>query len=275
MPNLYDMKGRKMSAILDKVAEKMTPEIGEEIEQDPKILDVMLEAAREHLDKNPFEMTVEDQLVALRLANEEESAANPDWVRIPEEDFARLAAEAPAWPRGRHAYRSFRIRFGEGKEGIAKTFGAHYARIQRVFGEGYWHWQLDFPPFTKNKERQLYLGYPNSAHEPAIEWVLGDLDIKRTHDGAAAISRGRPLADEMLVIAWLFSDMIRVLVSTDLLRHIAKGYEIYTPFPGGEGKGVISHMYFDGDGSGVKVYNGLKIPGIGVDTGHRYPFLSA
>jgi len=136
MANLFDMKGGKMLAVLSKVAERMTPEIGEEIDRGPKLVDAMMEAARQYLEKNPFEMSVALQLAILRRANHEEK-----W-GITEEDFIRLVKTAPAWPKGRHAYRSFRIRFGEGSDGVALTFERHVARIKWAFGEKcFWRWE--------------------------------------------------------------------------------------------------------------------------------------
>ncbi|MFA6430016.1 MAG: hypothetical protein WCV84_06020, partial [Patescibacteria group bacterium] len=132
MANLFGMKGGKMLSILGKVAERMTPELGEAIDADPKLVDVMTEALMLHLDysRNPFEMSVVQTLDACRRVNEAEAGCNPYWEKIPEKIFTRLATSAPPWPRGRHMYRSLRIRFGEGDEGVAKTFEAHAARIR-------------------------------------------------------------------------------------------------------------------------------------------------
>ncbi len=87
-----------------------------------------IEQQRCLLGKNPYEMTVEQQLTALRRANDEEK-----W-GLTEDDFARLASSAPVWPKGKSAYRSFRIRFGEGDDGVADLRGAlrpHPARLRR------------------------------------------------------------------------------------------------------------------------------------------------
>ena len=82
--------------------------------------------------KNVFEQTVEVQLAALRSANDQEN-----W-KIPEETFAHLVQTAPAWPEGRLTFRSFRIRFGAGDEGVAQTFEAHVSRIRALFGDRFW-----------------------------------------------------------------------------------------------------------------------------------------
>lgn len=166
-------------------------------------------------DKNPYEMTVEQQIGALILANYEEK-----W-GIPEEDFARLVATAPAWPKGEHAYRSFRIRFGEWGEGVALTFERQLARITSVFGEsGFWYRRF----LTDRKRLRLLKG--NQTHKPVIEWIVADLDTHRKRDSVTAVRGPKSLADELLVIAWLFPDMIRAIDYDKLPGLLAAGYEV-------------------------------------------------
>ncbi len=179
------------------------------------------------VDKNPYEMTVEQQLTALRRANDEEK-----W-GITEEDFARLASTAPAWPKGKHAYRSFRIRFGEGDEGVAKTFEAHCARIKHVFGEknfrrlGLLH--SDKAPYKGEPVERLRLLNGNHTHKACVEWIVADLDTYRKRESVTVVRGSGSLADEQLVIAWLFWGMICAIDHNQRLGLFAAGYEVNTP----------------------------------------------
>lgn len=178
-------------------------------------------------DKNPYQMTVEDQLSALRRANDEEK-----W-GLTEEDFTRLASTAPAWPKGKHAYRSLRIRFGEGSDGVAKTFEAHYARIQHVFGEGrYWRWELlhSAPvPYEGKPVERLRLLSGNDTHKACAEWIVADLDTHRKRKSVEAVRGPQSLADELLVIAWMFPEMIRAIDFDEMPGLFAGGYEVNAP----------------------------------------------
>src|SRR3989338_9163676 len=80
-------------------------------------------------EKNLYELPIEVKLAALRRANEEEG-----W-GIPIENINYLAETVPTLPKGRFVFLSFRIRFGEGDEGVALTFERHAKRIKEVFGE--------------------------------------------------------------------------------------------------------------------------------------------
>jgi hypothetical protein len=112
---------------------------------------------------------------------------------LTEADFSRLAETAPAWPQGKHAYRSFRIRFGEGDDGVAKTFEAHYARIMHVFGEGrYWRW-----PNLKSWTDRLRLLVGDHTHKACVEWIVADLDTHRKRDSITAVRGPKSLADEL------------------------------------------------------------------------------
>lgn len=167
-----------------------------------------------HLHK----MSIEEQLTVLRRANNEMRATNPNWDPISEEDFARLAVTAPKWPKGRYSYRSFRIRFGEGDEGVIRTFAAHWKRIQQIFGE------TATPrceilhscpmPFKNEPVKRLRLSSGNHTHKPVVEWAQVKLS---THN---------PYADELLVLIWMFPNMI---CEPDNPQLVANGYEVNVP----------------------------------------------
>jgi len=256
MENLFKVGGGLMWAVLGKIACKLPADLVGDLNDDPKMIDAMVKSAIDYratklaeAEKNPYEMTVEEQLAALRQANEEESASNPHWVRIPEEDFASLAATAPAWPKGKHAYRSFRIRFGEGDEGVAKTFEAHNARIQHVFGEGgYWRWEhlhSGSVPYKGEPVERLRLLNGNHMHKPVVEWIVADLDTHRKRDSVTAVRGPKSLADELLVIAWLFPDMIRAIDYDKNPGIFAAGYEVNTPECGDESWQSVVIVYFN------------------------------
>lgn len=189
-------------------------------------------------EKNPYETSVELQLTALRRANDEEK-----W-GLTEDDFARLASSAPAWPKGKHAYRSFRIRFGEGSEGVQLTFERHVARIKSVFGEsGFWRWEhlhSGKVPYSGKPVDRLRLLNGDHTHKPVIEWVVADLDTHRKRDSITAVRGSKSLADELLVIAWMFPDMIRAIDYDKLPGLFAAGYESNVPeYDGGAWRSVV------------------------------------
>ncbi|OGM00321.1 hypothetical protein A2480_03505 [Candidatus Uhrbacteria bacterium RIFOXYC2_FULL_47_19] len=197
-------------------------------------------------EKNSYETSVELQLTALRRANDEEK-----W-GLTEDDFARLASSAPTWPKGKSAYRSFRIRFGEGDEGVAKTFEAHYARIQHVFGEGrYWRWEhlhSGKVEYNGKPVERLRLLNGNHTHKAVIEWVVVDLDTHRNRESITAVRGSKSLADEILVIAWMFPDMIRAIDYDKLPGLFAAGYEVNVPEYGGEAwQNVVIVLFYRDD----------------------------
>lgn len=216
-------------------------------------------AARE---KNPYEMTVDQQLTALRRANDEER-----W-GLTEADFSRLAETAPAWPQGKHAYRSFRIRFGEGSEGVAKTFEAHYERIKHVHGEGrYWRWELmlSTPTPYQGTDREMKKRYGDKpierlrllsgdhTHKACVEWIVADLDTHRKRESITAVRDSKSLADELLVIAWMFPDMIRAIDYDKLPGLFAGGYEVNVPEYDDETWQDVVIVYFGRDDRQVRV----------------------
>ncbi|MBI4257195.1 hypothetical protein HY626_04030 [Candidatus Uhrbacteria bacterium] len=176
--------------------------------------------------KNPYELPLEVQLAALWRANDEEG-----W-GIEEEVFARLAETAPAWPKGRLAFRSFRIRFGEGDEGVARTFEAHAKRVNTVFGAKFWRWDFLLSgkhPFEGNPVDRLRLLIGNHTHKPVVEWVTFDLDANRERQSITAVRGPKSLADELFVFAWMFTDYVRDINYETNPGLFAGGYELNVP----------------------------------------------
>ena len=162
----------------------------------------------------PHRLSVKHQMTLLKR-----TSGGYRW-GITGEDYSRLEKTAPPWPEGRHAYRSFRIRFGEGDEGVAKTIHAHGERIRGVFGEEHVaHWE-----FLSNSGIRLLNG--NHTHKPVVEWIWVDLAAHRERDSVEAVRGPDSLADELLVMAWMFPNLIRY-IDYDLFPGLfAAGYEI-------------------------------------------------
>ncbi|HEU0051328.1 MAG TPA: hypothetical protein VFQ60_04735 [Patescibacteria group bacterium] len=201
-------------------------------------------------EMNPYEMTVAAQLTALRRANEEElDLKNPFWTPIGEEQFARLANSAPAWPKGKHVYRFFRIRFGEGDDGVAKTLEVHCARIHHVFGvKHYWRsGQLLSGKVEYHGEpvERLRLLNGNHTHKACIEWVVANFDRHRKRNSVAAVRSAKSLADELLVAAWMFPEVVRDMHLKNLPALFAAGYEVNVPGCGEETWRHTMGVYFD------------------------------
>ena len=282
MENLFKLVGGTLWAVLSKLADRIPAELANDLNRDPKMIDAMIKGAIDYraaklvaLEKNLYEMTVDQQLTALRRANDEEK-----W-GLTEADFERLTSTAPAWPQGKHAYRSFRIRFGEGDDGVAKTFEAHYARIQHVFGEGrYWRWELLLSGKVEYKGKpveRLRLLNGNHTHHAIVEWIVADLDTNRKRESITAVRDSKSLADELLVIAWLFPDMIRAIDYDKLPGLFAAGYEVNVPEDGGEAwqRVVIVSFSRDGRQVGVSAGRGLGYSDYSVPRLRESPALGA
>ncbi len=202
--------------------------------------------------KNPYEMSIELQLTALRRANDEEK-----W-GITEEDLARLASTAPVWPQGKQAYRSLRIRFGEGSEGVQQTFEKHVARIKSVFGEsGFWRWERLHSgkvPYKGKPVEHLRLLNGDHTHKAVVEWVIVDLGTHRKRDNITAVRGRSSLADELLVVAWMFPDMIRAIDRDKLPGLFAAGYEFNVPEYGDGAWQRVVLVSFDLDNRQVDVH---------------------
>lgn len=162
--------------------------------------------------ENPYVMTVAEQLEALRRAIQEEGGV---WETITEEDFKRLEATAPEWPKGGDAFRSLRIRFGDGTKGVEQTFEAHYKRARRVH---------DLRPRNGDeaallcgdaRHLRLHRGWnpifhlfrPKREYRAVVEWVIiPNLSAHRPRKSVNAVRTTRSLADEGLVMIWMFPE---------------------------------------------------------------------
>ncbi|MBI2473761.1 hypothetical protein HYV70_04380 [Candidatus Uhrbacteria bacterium] len=201
------------------------------------------------VQKNVFEQPVEVQLAYLHSANDQEN-----W-KIPEETFAHLAQTAPAWPEGRLAFRSFRIRFGEGNEGVEKTFEAHVQRIQNVMGEKFQRWDyrlFEKVPFQDEPVERLRLLNGNTSHHAVVEWIIIDLDANRQRKSITAVRGPTSLADELFVFIWLFQDYVQNINYDENPGLFAGGYEFNIPErDGGPWQNVPCVLRYLSDGATI------------------------
>lgn len=144
-------------------------------------------------------MTVDDQLRLLAEAVRQEG-----WERwMPSGYMQRLQESAPPWPSGPLALRSLRIRFGKGCAGVAQTYEAHITRLVRIYGKRFHRWHS-----TTLDDTRLTLVAGEATHRPTVEWIVADLDTARKRPGIEEARGPLSLADELLVIGWMFPKLI-------------------------------------------------------------------
>lgn len=183
-------------------------------------------------DVNPFQLTVPEILKRLREASEKMG-----W-NIGKDVYEHLAKTAPAWPKGRLAFLSLRIRFGEGSEGVAKTFEAHVDLIRQTFEPKFRRWELllsGMHPYQGKDVKRLRLLARNATHKPVIEWVRFDLDANRKRKSVTAVrDPKRSLSDEGLVFTWLFREYAPAIDYDKYPSIFLAGYESNVPENDGE-----------------------------------------
>lgn len=179
----------------------------------------------------PDSLTVPISVLLHRLAS-----AN-DWHGwgITSGDIQRLFKTVPDRPEGRSIVRSLRIRFGEGQEGVEQTANAHIAEIVRVHGSNrVWRWKQ-----LRTGKKHLRLLGGNGTHKPVVEWCMIDLDRHRKRAGIAAVRGPESIADEGLVLAWLFPDYPRSIDFAENPGYILGGYELHVPEYSAESWGLV------------------------------------
>jgi hypothetical protein len=170
--------------------------------------------------RNPFRISIDKTVRRFRDAVLQEG-----WP-VGEDQYAYLSAIAPEWPAGKRAFRSLRIRFGSGDDGIAQTFDAHAARIRKIFEPKF---RLE-KPLCSDKEHLRLLGNRNHAHKPVVEWVVFDLDANRKRSSIAVVRHPlESLVDEGLVFAWLFPEYVRAIDHKENPGFFLAGYELDSP----------------------------------------------
>ncbi|MBU0530956.1 hypothetical protein KJ910_00455 [Patescibacteria group bacterium] len=193
---------------------------------DDELMEWWLKELNKRLNSNPFELIVEEQLAALRKQNE-----LGNW-GITEDVFERLAKSAPEWPEGRDAYRSFRIRFGEGRDGMIQTFEAHVDAIRRVHDK-FWRWEQLLSgahPHQGEDVERLRLLAGNDTHHAVVEWmIVDDLSANRQRQSITAVRNSSSLADEGLVMAWLFPERVQAIDYDKWSAWFCAGYELNVP----------------------------------------------
>ena len=176
-------------------------------------------AAIGNIESNPFTLSVDTLLERLKQANKEQG-----W-GISDDVFRRLRATAPELPQGRLSFLSLKIRFGEGQPGVQKTFEEHVAEILRVHGiKKVWRWD-----YLRSDKKYLRLLAGNETHTPTIEWCVIDLDANRKRQSITAVRGPNSIADEGLVLAWLYPEYIRAINYKENPGFFLVGYELNVP----------------------------------------------
>lgn len=202
----------------------LTAELVRNVNNDDGAAGAMIQALTEHMRiaaeakvKNPFELPIEEKIAALRLAIKEEG-----W-KLGEEEIQRLLTNVPVYKRGRHIFLSFKIRFGTGQEGVEFTFEAHAKRFTRVHKKN-WRW-----PELRSGEKHLRLLADNETHKPTIEWCVVDLEANRERSSITDVRGPNSLADEGIVLGWLFPKRVEAIDHKEWCAWYLGGYELNVP----------------------------------------------
>lgn len=198
--------------------------------------------------RNPFELSVEAQLHALQSANQEQ-----EW-GIADETITQLRESAPAWPSGSLAFRTLRIRWGHGREGVLHTFLAHVAQIKSVFETTYPRLEQLFSgrsPYRPEVDERLRLLVGNEMHEPVTEWVIIDLDRHRSRRSIRSVRGPLSLADELLVFAWMFPNYVIGMDYQISPGLFAAGYELHVPESDDQPWASVPKIYSRDGGAGI------------------------
>jgi len=261
MANLFKWDAGKYNALMGKFAERLDIEEGERLNDDPLLIDAMIAHMRnsasspeQFLDTNPFAVPVETLLERLRQANDAQK-----W-GIKRKDLDALAKTAPALPEGRLAFPSFRIRFGEGQKGVERTANAHIKEIFRVHGEkNVWRWD-----YLRTDKKHLRLLAGNETHKPVVEWCVIDLDTHRKRQSITAVRGSKSIADEGLVLAWLYPDYPRGINYKENPGFFLGGYELDVPGHGDEPWQRVPIVYRILDAGWVGLHAGRRSSGLSV-----------
>jgi hypothetical protein len=182
-------------------------------------------------DENPFAQTVEEQLQRLREQNAAGGWGLDGHPYRSMDIFTHLAATAPPWPKGRDSYRSLRIRWGEGDEGVALTFERHAAAMKRVHSK-FWRWEHLLSgkhPYKGEDVERLRLLNGNATHHAVVEWIVVDLSADRARENIASVRGPKSLADEGLVLGWLIPERVDAIDYKGWCAWFCAGYELNVP----------------------------------------------
>ncbi len=222
-----------------------------------------IRAERNRSRLNPFMMSIRKQLELLRKHNKQ-----GEW-GIQEETFDRLEKTAPAWPPGRDCFRTLRVRFGHGLQGVLLTFERHMTAIEQTFPERFHRSpKVQSGPelFEGRSIDRLGLINGNHSHVPVVEWILVDASEYLFRENVIIARSGHSLADEGLVFTWMFPERITKINYRQFCAMILAGYEYNLPESGnpwahtiavdlhGSNKTVVvTSEYTDNDSAGFSV----------------------
>ncbi len=197
-------------------------------------------------DWNPFAISVPETMSRFVEQNDAWCAAGMECIEPPMMDRlieGVFSSSAPDWPLGKDAFRSLKIRFGEQREGMIRTFEAHVSAIERVHSPKFYRspWLLSGEhPFQDCQVDRLRLFAGNDTHRPTVQWVITDLSACRNRPSVTAVRGPNSLADEGLVIAWLFPERLQAIDYDKWPGWFCAGYESNVPeFDDGSWQDVV------------------------------------
>ncbi len=195
-----------------------------------QFIDDQIRLEAEALVKNPFEMTVEEQIASLRAAYAE-TFVPLGIPMISEEEIITLIATAPAWPKGPDCYRVFDLCWGEGRDGVIQTFEAHAARFKRVHAKN-WRWNLLLSgnhPYKGKDVDRLRLLVGNETHKPCVSWTIVDLSANRQRRSITDVRGPNSLAQVGIILGWLFPKRVEAIDYKEWYAWFCAGYESNVP----------------------------------------------
>ncbi|MFH2062589.1 MAG: hypothetical protein ABIJ46_00335 [bacterium] len=201
---------------------------------------------------NPFVQTPEQLLERLTQANLAQNGG------ITDETLKRLRGNVPEVPEGPLTFLSLRIRLGEGQEGVQRTANAHLAEILRVHGErNVWRWD-----HLRTDKKHLRLWVGNETHKPVVKWCVIDLDTHRKRQSITAVRGPKSIADEGLVLAWLYPDYPRSIDYKENPGYFLGGYELNIPVSDDESWDDVPIVYRPLGAGGVGLRAGWRGSGL-------------
>ena len=181
---------------------------------DDELMKWWIDSLNERRNANPYKITVQESLERLRAAFSDTFCPMGAKEPTPSE-LTHLERMAPDWPKGKDAFRSFQVRpaaFGEGRDGVIKTFEATCASVKRIHDPKFWRWEWllsGVHPYQGEDAERLRLLGGNEQHKPGIRWVTFDLSENRQRVDITSVRSSRSLSDAGIFAARMFPDRAR------------------------------------------------------------------
>ena len=201
---------------------------------DDELMKWWIDSLNERRNANPYKITVQESLERLRAAFSDTFCPMGAKEPTPSE-LTHLERMAPDWPKGKDAFRSFQVRpaaFGEGRDGVIKTFEATCASVKRIHDPKFWRWEWILSgvhPYQGEDAERLRLLGGNEQHKPGIRWVTFDLSENRQRVDITSVRSSRSLSDAGIFAARMFPDRARGINYKDKPAWFCAGYESNVP----------------------------------------------